>query len=106
MRTAPLPFPELCIQLFDGVASTGVGTWGPTATVPNPSSVTPEVVEDYETQDYYDLTHDTLPSEDDIPSRPLPQRKKQRGRQHSVNDNDLANVVTHVKEILNKPGGG
>lgn len=75
LRTAPLSFPELCIQLFDGVASTGVGTWGPTATFPNPSSVTPEIVEDYDTQDYYDLTQEALPSEEDVRFRPQPQRK-------------------------------
>ncbi|XP_024974728.1 L10-interacting MYB domain-containing protein-like [Cynara cardunculus var. scolymus] len=58
LRTAPLLFPQLCIQLLDGVTSIGVGTWGPTATVPNPSSVTPEIGEDYDTQDYYDLTQE------------------------------------------------
>ncbi|KAJ9542845.1 hypothetical protein OSB04_029351 [Centaurea solstitialis] len=102
LRTAPLPFPELCIQLFDGVASTGIGTWGPTATVPNPSSVTSEA-EDYDTQDYYDLTQDPLPSEEDMPFRPLPQRKKLRGNKQSATDNDLAKVVMHVKDILKKP---
>ncbi|XP_024979053.1 uncharacterized protein LOC112516268 [Cynara cardunculus var. scolymus] len=105
LRTAPLPFPQLCIQLFDGVASTGVGTWGPTATVPNPSSVTPEIGEDYDTQDYYDLTQEPLPSEEEIVFRPQPQRKKQRGKQRVENEDDLARVVTHVKQILNKPPG-
>lgn len=91
--------------MFDGVASIGVGTWGPTATVPNPSSMTPEIVEDYDTQDYYDLTQEPLTSEDDVVFHPEPRRKKQKGKQHSVNEDDLVRVVTHVKQILNKPPG-
>lgn len=67
--------------------------------------MTPEIVEDYDTQDYYDLTQEPLPSEDDVLFRPQPQRKKQRGKRHSVNEDDLATVVTHVKQILNKPAG-
>ncbi|XP_024989306.1 uncharacterized protein LOC112523865 [Cynara cardunculus var. scolymus] len=95
----------LCIQLFNGVASISVGTWGPIGTVPNPSSVTPEIGEYYDTQDYYDLTQEPLPSEEEIVFRPQPQRKKQRGKQRSVNEDDLARLVTHVKQILNKPPG-
>ena len=68
--------------------------------------MTPEIVGDYDTHDYYDLTQDPLPSEEDIFFRLIPHRKKQIEKQHSVNDNDLAKIVTHVKEILNKPVEG
>ena len=50
-------------------------TWGPTATIPNPSSVTFEIVEDNNTQDYYDLTQEPLSSKEDILLRPQLQSK-------------------------------
>ncbi|KAK1390730.1 hypothetical protein POM88_018908 [Heracleum sosnowskyi] len=31
LKTSPLLFPDLCIQLYDGVTATGVNSWGPTA---------------------------------------------------------------------------
>lgn len=43
MRTAPLPFPDLLSQLFEGAMSTGVDSWGPTSTLPHPSENLPDL---------------------------------------------------------------
>ncbi|KAI3783498.1 hypothetical protein L1987_42582 [Smallanthus sonchifolius] len=37
LRSAPLCFPELCIQLFEGSTSNGFESWGPSSTLPHPS---------------------------------------------------------------------
>ncbi|KAK9054597.1 hypothetical protein SSX86_025676 [Deinandra increscens subsp. villosa] len=37
VKNAPLIFPELCVQLFEGVTSTGAHAWGPSSTLPNPA---------------------------------------------------------------------
>ncbi|KAI3751494.1 hypothetical protein L2E82_22582 [Cichorium intybus] len=43
LRTAPLPFPDLLSQLFEGAMSTGVDSWGPTSTLPHPSENLPDL---------------------------------------------------------------
>ncbi|XP_076959515.1 L10-interacting MYB domain-containing protein-like [Bidens hawaiensis] len=37
LRSTPLPFPELCVQLFEGSTSNGFDSWGPSSTLPRPS---------------------------------------------------------------------
>ncbi|KAI3764499.1 hypothetical protein L2E82_14508 [Cichorium intybus] len=37
LRRTPLPFPDLCTQLFEGATSTGADSWGPSSTLPRPS---------------------------------------------------------------------
>ncbi|KAI3693747.1 hypothetical protein L1987_76699 [Smallanthus sonchifolius] len=37
LRSAPLSYPELCIQLFEGSTSNGFESWGPSSTLPHPS---------------------------------------------------------------------
>ncbi|KAF5754508.1 putative Myb/SANT-like domain-containing protein [Helianthus annuus] len=37
LRSAPLAFPELCCQLFEGSTSNGFDSWGPSSTLPHPS---------------------------------------------------------------------
>ncbi|KAI3808824.1 hypothetical protein L1987_24785 [Smallanthus sonchifolius] len=37
LRSAPLSYPELCIQLFEGSTSNGFESWGPSSTFPHPS---------------------------------------------------------------------
>ncbi|KAJ0587225.1 putative Myb/SANT-like domain-containing protein [Helianthus annuus] len=37
LRSAPLSFPELCVQLFEGSTSNGFDSWGPSSTLPHPS---------------------------------------------------------------------
>ncbi|KAD7479364.1 hypothetical protein E3N88_02500 [Mikania micrantha] len=36
LRSAPLVYPDLCIQLFEGSTSTGFDSWGPSSTLPHP----------------------------------------------------------------------
>ncbi|KAL8238008.1 hypothetical protein R6Q59_019089 [Mikania micrantha] len=36
LRSAPLVYPDLCIQLFEGSTSTGFDRWGPSSTLPHP----------------------------------------------------------------------
>ena len=35
LRNAPLPCPDLCTKLFDGVTATGIHSWGPSSTLPH-----------------------------------------------------------------------
>ncbi|KAK9066660.1 hypothetical protein SSX86_013983 [Deinandra increscens subsp. villosa] len=51
LRTTPLEYPELCIQLFEGSTSTGVDSWGPSSTLPRDSE---EVFDDNEYEDIDD----------------------------------------------------
>ncbi|KAJ0957953.1 putative Myb/SANT-like domain, harbinger transposase-derived nuclease domain-containing protein [Helianthus annuus] len=37
LRSAPLAFPELCCQLYEGSTSNGFDSWGPSSTLPHPS---------------------------------------------------------------------
>ncbi|KAL8204409.1 hypothetical protein R6Q57_010032 [Mikania cordata] len=39
----PLPYPEICIHLFEGSTSNGFDNWGPSSTLPHPV----EEVSDY-----------------------------------------------------------
>ncbi|XP_023762570.2 uncharacterized protein LOC111911023 [Lactuca sativa] len=58
LRNAPLLYPELCTQLFDGATSTGAASWGPSSTLPHPA-------EAFTTQDYDDIEMvDTAPQMD------------------------------------------
>ncbi|KAL8263766.1 hypothetical protein R6Q59_021896 [Mikania micrantha] len=36
LRSAPLPYPEICIHLFEGSTSNGFDSWGPSSTLPHP----------------------------------------------------------------------
>ncbi|KAL8250697.1 hypothetical protein R6Q59_034390 [Mikania micrantha] len=36
LRSAPLAYPDLCIQLFEGSTSTGFDSWGPSSALPHP----------------------------------------------------------------------
>ncbi|KAD5508885.1 hypothetical protein E3N88_16588 [Mikania micrantha] len=36
LRSAPLAYPDLCIQLFEGSTSTGFDSWGPSSTLSHP----------------------------------------------------------------------
>ncbi|KAL8196709.1 hypothetical protein R6Q57_024575 [Mikania cordata] len=36
LRNAPLVYPDLCIQLFEGSTSTSIDSWGPSSTLPHP----------------------------------------------------------------------
>ncbi|KAI3746744.1 hypothetical protein L6452_09183 [Arctium lappa] len=72
LRTSPLPFPDLCVQLFDGVASTGVGSWGPTS--------------------FESSSH----------SQSQRKKRKSVQPNSSVNDEEVSKVVTFVQNALDK----
>ncbi|KAL8269160.1 hypothetical protein R6Q59_000111 [Mikania micrantha] len=36
LRSAPLTYPDLCVQLFEGATSNGFDSWGPSSTLPHP----------------------------------------------------------------------
>ncbi|KAL7615721.1 hypothetical protein Lser_V15G03658 [Lactuca serriola] len=61
LRNAPLLYPYLCTQLFDGATSTGATSWGPSSTLPHPAEV-------FTTQDYEDIEMVDTPSQMDIPA--------------------------------------
>ena len=46
LRSAPLLFPNLCIQLFEGSASNGCDSYGPSFRVPNQAEE--DTVDDYD----------------------------------------------------------
>ncbi|XP_024989444.1 protein lava lamp-like [Cynara cardunculus var. scolymus] len=77
LRSAPLPFPELCLQLFDGVISTKIGT----STLSNPSPLAFKMIEDRpanHTQESCDSTQDPLASARECSSRLQTQIKKRK----------------------------
>lgn len=37
LKNAPLPCPDLCTKLFEGVTATGFHSWGPSSTLPHPA---------------------------------------------------------------------
>ncbi|XP_023738324.1 uncharacterized protein LOC111886317 [Lactuca sativa] len=43
LRTSPLVYPDLCVQLFDGSAATGIHGWGASSTLPHPSHDSPDI---------------------------------------------------------------
>ncbi|KAJ9553401.1 hypothetical protein OSB04_017446, partial [Centaurea solstitialis] len=120
LRSAPLPFSDLCVQLFDGVASTGIGSWGPTSLVPNPTCIAPPSHEQQSSQTF--STRVAPPSQEQQSSRTFsthvpPQTqetqiffsfsisKKKRKRiqpSTSVNDEEVSKVVTSVQNALDK----
>ena len=61
LRNAPLLYPDLCTQLFDGATSTGAASWGPSSTLPHPAEV-------FTTQDYDDIDMVDTPPQMDIPA--------------------------------------
>ncbi|KAL7610368.1 hypothetical protein Lser_V15G14500 [Lactuca serriola] len=61
LRNAPLLYPDLCTQLFDGATSTGAASWGPSSTLPYPAEV-------FTTQDYEDIEMVDTPPQMDIPA--------------------------------------
>ncbi|KAI3758841.1 hypothetical protein L6452_06413 [Arctium lappa] len=116
LRTAPLPFPDLCVQLFDGVASTGVGSWGPTSFVPNPTYIAPQTQEQQSSKSFLtrvapqtqetqeQQSSETLPSVQESSSHSQSQRKKRKSVQpsSSVNDEEVSKVITSVQNALDK----
>src|SRR4051812_48496368 len=64
LKTVPLIFPDLCTDLFEGSTSTGIGSWGPSSTLPHPNEYTD--VDD--TPNYVDV--DDTPNE--TPPIPTP----------------------------------
>ncbi|KAJ9541936.1 hypothetical protein OSB04_028442 [Centaurea solstitialis] len=77
LRSAPLPFPELCLQLFDGVVCTRVGT----STLSNPSPLAFRMIEDHpanRTEESCDSTQDPLASARECSSRLQTQIKKRK----------------------------
>ncbi|KAL7618609.1 hypothetical protein Lser_V15G00329 [Lactuca serriola] len=52
LRNAPLLYPDLCTQLFDGATSTDAASWGPSSTLLHPAEVfTTQYCEDIEMVD-------------------------------------------------------
>ncbi|XP_024984069.1 L10-interacting MYB domain-containing protein-like [Cynara cardunculus var. scolymus] len=115
LRTVPLPFSDLCVQLFDGVASTGVGSWGPTSFVPNPTCIDPQTQEQQSSktlstrvapqiQETQEQQSSTLPLVQESSSHSQSQRKKRKSVQpsSSVNDEEVSKIVTFVQNALEK----
>ncbi|KAL7593318.1 hypothetical protein Lser_V15G34879 [Lactuca serriola] len=61
LRNAPLIYPELCTQLFNGATSTSAASWGPSSTLPY-------LVEVFTTQDDDDIEMVDTPPQMDIPA--------------------------------------
>ncbi|KAL8249774.1 hypothetical protein R6Q59_006642 [Mikania micrantha] len=49
LRNAPLAYPDLCVQLFEGATSNGFDSWGPSSTLPHPiEDVSEQNLNDFE----------------------------------------------------------
>ena len=116
MRNAPLLYPYLCKQVFDGVAATGTGSWGSWSNLPNPSRVAnvanPHLVVDDEslhTTQVPPVSTQAPPVSTQAPSSSTqecssrPQTRKRKANQPLVREEELAHVVTHLNNIFDKP---
>ncbi|KAD5961503.1 hypothetical protein E3N88_12976 [Mikania micrantha] len=51
LRSAPLAYPDLCVQLFEGATSNGFDSWGPSSTRPHPF----EDISEHNLNDFEDI---------------------------------------------------
>ncbi|XP_023765942.1 uncharacterized protein LOC111914433 [Lactuca sativa] len=103
LRNAPLPCPNLCTQLFDGVTSTGVHSWGPSSTLPNPN-------ETFSTHNFEDTEMEETTPHPDTPSSTVPQpnseessgrTKSKRGKRNGPKETTLDDELKEAgKEII------
>ncbi|GKC75489.1 hypothetical protein Tco_1126263 [Tanacetum coccineum] len=78
LKTTRLPFPELCVPLFDGTLSSGVKSHGPSSTEPR-RVVEPHMVEDDEHIEVVNVESPTPPWSSHAPRPPV--KTKKRGKQ-------------------------
>lgn len=100
LRSRGLLFPNLCVQLFDGVQVTGIESHGPHSSIPDISNpLSGHSSEDVEVVPNTQQTPTpTLGQECD--SRPTTQTKKQKGKQanNSQVEEDISKAVKAIME--------
>ncbi|KAJ9561707.1 hypothetical protein OSB04_006867, partial [Centaurea solstitialis] len=107
LRSTGLLFPDLCVQLFDGVASIGLESYGTASTIPDPYDSDPNLNEDVEgvpeTQDTEGAatTQETggRTSTQECSSRPPVQSRKRKGKE-ACNSNK-AQVEETILKVMN-----
>ncbi|KAM6593679.1 hypothetical protein CsatA_001382 [Cannabis sativa] len=107
LKSAPLPFPDLCKALFDGTTATGFYGWSPSCTISRPmnSSTSPNIetdayAEENAPSNQNDEADNTSPSQY---STPLGGQKKKRklSSQHDIDDK-----MSVALELLIKKNSG
>ncbi|XP_023741892.1 uncharacterized protein LOC111889972 [Lactuca sativa] len=76
LTNAPLLYPYLCTELFDGVTTTGAVSWGLSSTLPHPPSKV------FTTKDYEDIEMVDPPPQMDIPASALTLHPQQVPQQY------------------------
>ncbi|KAJ9546524.1 hypothetical protein OSB04_019067 [Centaurea solstitialis] len=92
LRSTGLLFPELCVQLFDGVASIGLESYGTASTVPDPYDSDPNLNKDVEGVPERQDTEGAATTQEtggrtstqECSSRPPVQSKKRKAKEASI----------------------
>ncbi|KAK9075702.1 hypothetical protein SSX86_004031 [Deinandra increscens subsp. villosa] len=126
LKSVPLPFPELCAQLFDGNAATGNGKWTSTQRSGVGSSSyhrvqqlltyngteeddtgtyhhTSETNPDYVHEPTFEPTPERTPEPSPEPNpEPKPKKRAKTSKSSSINDDDLALDIRQALQYLVK----
>ncbi|KAL8205987.1 hypothetical protein R6Q57_009538 [Mikania cordata] len=98
LRSAPLAYPDLCIQLFEGSTSSGFDSWGPSSTLPHPF----EDVFEQNLNDFDDIEctqmDSTLQSVSEESSGHFKQEIKKRKTKETITS-QIMEVGKHIKKL-------
>ncbi|KAI7747016.1 hypothetical protein M8C21_012667 [Ambrosia artemisiifolia] len=76
LRTSPLLYPELCVQLFEGSTSNGFDSWGPSSTLPRSFvEVMTQSLDAFDDVEYSPMEHPTVGISEESPDRSKAKRK-------------------------------
>ncbi|XP_021986060.1 L10-interacting MYB domain-containing protein-like [Helianthus annuus] len=97
LRSAPLSFPELCVQLFEGSTSNGFDSWGPSSTLPHPS----EEVFDHNLNGIEDVECGQMePPTQGATEEASGRSKKREKRKDKATIDEVGDCITKVAKIL------
>ncbi|KAI3518126.1 hypothetical protein L1887_06534 [Cichorium endivia] len=96
LRRTPLPFPDLCTQLFEGATSTGADSWGPSSTLPRPSQDSTQ----YSLNDFDDI--DCTQKDSGVGEESSGQSKKRKRREMSKSKETSNSRLLEIGEDISK----
>ncbi|KAD6120380.1 hypothetical protein E3N88_11651 [Mikania micrantha] len=98
LRSAPLAYPDLCIQLFEGSTSTGFDSWGASSTLPHPfEDVFEENLNDFEDIECTQMD----PPLQGVSEEPLGHSKKEikKRKTKETMTSQIMEVGEHIKKL-------
>ncbi|XP_076895531.1 uncharacterized protein LOC143548176 [Bidens hawaiensis] len=97
LRSAPLLFPELCVQLFEGPTSNGFDSWEPSSTLPHPS----EKVSDHNLNNLEDFECTQMDPPTQGVSEESSGRSKGKRKVKETFNSKLIEVGDHITKVAN-----